>query len=658
MPTPTPVPTPTPTPIPSVSLDRFTNGPWLEQESPGLARQISQFLWLQDDISDAESNAVQSLLYIAVTSIPIATAIASFEWVQDGITDTDASALDWINNFSNGEVAAAVVSLGWVRDSVDDLEVKAIEELSYIDYDDAATAAAVVSLGWVQDGITDTDASAIDWINNFSNVAVAAAVVALGWVRDGVDDLEVTAIEELSYIANSDAAAGSRIVHMPFLNAIDPPDMAALSSLSSLAAFNPDTFETVMRHPSIGDGITDDEARIVAMLDGVADTNPSLISVLLNPLQIQIERRTVALPLTGDVELFILRTSTGAARSMDLLEHSVRNAEAYMAEPLPTRYVGLLFEDAVIGGFAGTNFATHMAILPEYDVDDGSHEAGYAGSLIAHEVAHYYWRDNADWVDEGASEFMASISENRRTSQPVNVTNYPCAYASSIAQLEQLSIARGDIEFICNYSLGERLFVDLYRTLGAARFRTGFLELYAASQVEDDADDLDGTSVGVEHVRAAFSSETGAEEVTVARWYDGSGPYDLSDLDISLVDPSLPGINGSIDAAYVTTSARGPAVSTFSASSVAGWVYLMLEYSYNVAGRPHVVPLEIVEYYEDGFEFDRRSETITAESQYIGGWQWSSVGVSPSEKWAPGRYYVYVYANGTKVAEVEYEVTP
>ena len=70
------------------------------------------------------------------------------------------------------------------------------------------------------------------------------------------------------------------------------------------------------------------------------------------------------------------------------------------------------------------------------------------------------------------------------------------------------------------------------------------------------------------------------------------------------------------------------------------------------------MPLEIVEYFEDGFEFRRRSGKLTAEDRYIGGTSWWSVGLPPSRKWYPGRYWVYVYAGERKVAEVQYEVTP
>ena len=236
-------------------------------------------------------------------------------------------------------------------------------------------------------------------------------------------------------------------------------------------------------------------------------TSPSLIDILLDPSRVLLERRIITLPLAGDVVLSIVRTGPGAARSMDLLEHAVRSVEEYMDAPFPTSYVGLLYENAVFGSNAGTNFGTHIAILPEYDVDDGSHEAEFAGSAIAHEVTHYYWSGNADWVDEGAADLMASIVEGARTGRPVGVTNPPCAYARTIAELESLGISRVDVEFGFNYSLGERLFVDLRRTLGDERFRQGFRALYLASELEDAADDRRGTSVGIEHIREAFRSD-------------------------------------------------------------------------------------------------------------------------------------------------------
>ena len=442
---------------------------------------------------------------------------------------------------------------------------------------------------------------------------------------------------------------------MPFVETIEPPDISAKASLSRLAASERNIFDRVMSHAALRDGISDDLAPIVATLRGVARTNVGLIDILLDPDRVSLERRTVTLPLAGDVVLAIIRTAPGAARSMDLLEHAVREVERFMGASLPTNYVGLLYEDAVHGSFAGTNFGTHIAILPKYDIDDGSHEAASAGSTVAHEVAHYYWSGNADWVDEGAADLMASIVDGARTGRPAEVTNAPCAYAPNIADLEGLGVSLDDVEFWCNYSLGERLFGDLYRTLGHESFRQGFRALYLASEMNDDDP---GTSVGIEHVRQAFRSDDGAERAVIARWYDGTEAYDLSQLDDSPVDPSLPSINGRIDEAYIVTETDGPPVSTFSAQDVGDWVYLTLTHSYSVSGGPREVRLEVVEYFEDGFEFGRHTGKLTAEPGYIGGTHWFSVGPSPSRKWAPGRYFVYVYVEGRKVAEVAYEVLP
>ena len=623
-PTPTATASPTHTAA-SFSLRDFTNGRWLEQQDPQLASSIQELRWTQDGVDGKESKAIQDLLYIAVLSRPIASSIVSLGWVQDDIDDVEARAIGWMNNIGSADVASSVVSLSWVQDGIDAVEAEAIESVSYISYADSEVASSVVSLGWMQDGI---------------------------------DALEAKTIEELSYMTNRDAEAALRIVGMPFLETIEPPDNSAIVSLRRLAASRPETLANAMSHPSLRGGISNDWAHVVATLHSVAGTNPGLIDILLDPARVSLERRAITLPLAGDVVLAIVRTGPGAPRSMDLLEHSVRGAEELMGTPLPTSYVGLLFENAVFGSNAGTNFGTHIAVRPKYDIDDGSHEATFAGSGIAHEVAHYYWSGNQDWIDEGAADFMASVIEGARTGRHVGVTNPPCGHASSISELQGLGVSRGDASFRCNYSLGERLFVDMHRTMGEERFQQGFRALYLASEVEDDADNLRGTSMGVEHIREAFRSDDGAESAVIARWYDGTGAHDLSRLDTTPVDSSLSSINGRIDEAHVSMRTDSPAESTFSSHDVTGWVYLTLKYSYSVSGGQREVPLEIVEYYEDGFEFNRRSGDLTAQPGYAGGTSWFSVGSPPSQKWAPGRYWLYVYAGDRKVAEVQYEVTP
>ena len=530
----------------------------------------------------------------------------------------------------------------------------------WLEQQDPDLALAIKNLVWAQDGINIAEYKAIQGIlyAAVGSRPTASSLISRNWVQDGIDGAEAELITHFAYLVRTDSSTALRILRMPFLKTIEPPDASAMEALSMLAVSDTETFRDVLSHPALTDGISNDLAPIVATLHGVAGTNPALIEVLLDPNRVVLELRTITLPLSGEVVLTIIRTGPGATRSMDLLESAVRGAEEATDAPLPTNYVGLLFENAVSGSSAGTNFGTHIAIRPEFDDEDDTGKAVYAGLGIAHEVAHYYWYGNADWIDEGAADFVATIIETARTGRPLVVGRPPCAYAGSISELESLEFERGDAEFQCNYSLGLRLFMDLHRTLGAERFRQGFRELYLASKAERDAHDYPTTSLGIGQVKEAFRSDDGAAEIVIARWYDNTEPYDLSNVDRSQADPSLPSINGRIEEAYLTAGEDGPRVSSFSTQGAGDWLVLSVEYSHSLSGGPYEIPIEILEYYEDGFALHRESGALTAEPGYIEGTMRLWVGMAPSRKWAPGHYAVFVYAGGRRVAEVYYEVTP
>ena len=550
----------------------------------------------------------------------------------------------------------------WVIDGLDARESAVIQDLLYIAVTSRPAVSSIVGLDWVRDGIEDVELQAIDWLNNFDD-AEAAAVVGLGWMQDGIEELEVKAIEELSYLSRKNEGQASRIVDMPFLETLEPPDVSALESLVDMAWFRQADYQRVLSHSTLSDGITDDWAKIVATLYGVSKNNSPLLDKLLDPAQVSLEERTIDLPLAGETHLAIIRTAPGAERSMNLLEHAVRHAEEFMEVTFPTGYVGWLFGDAVTTSFGGTNFGTHIATLSKYDSAD-TDESEHTASHIAHEVAHYYWSGNAKWINEGASDFMASASENARTGQPVKVTNAPCGYVRTIAELENLGVTSedgADSAFTCNYALGERLFLDLYRSLDEDSFREGLRDLYLLSQVEDEDEMQDDTEVGIEHVKTAFKESEGTEtpiiDVIAARWYDGTEPFDASALDTGPADPRFRTIDGRIHTAYLSATQEGTPLTSISANAVEDWLWLFLRWDKSVGSNTEV-PLELVHYYEDGFEFIRSSVTFTAYGYSTGNSWWLPVGQSPTEPWAPGKYRLHVYNEGRKLVELEYEVTP
>ena len=188
---------------------------------------------------------------------------------------------------------------------------------------------------------------------------------------------------------------------------------------------------------------------------------------------------------------------------------------------------------------------------------------------------------------------MASTSENARTGGPIEVTNDPCGYARTIAELETLDPARiGESEYTCNYALGERLFVDLYRSLDEDSFREGLRDLYLLSQVEEEVEMQEETEVGIEQVRTAFKGDEDEDgsivETIAARWYDGTQPYAPSAHDTGLTNPILSTINGRIHTAYLSATQEGTPLSSISAEAVDDYLWLLLRWDYNVGSDTEV----------------------------------------------------------------------
>lgn len=366
------------------------------------------------------------------------------------------------------------------------------------------------------------------------------------------------------------------------------------------------------------------------------------------------------------MQLTIQRSQPGAARSMDLLEHSARTIEEFMGEEFPVRYVGILFKKGAHAaeGSAGANFGHVITQIPKYDVDDGSRAADFLPRLTAHEIAHYYWRGNEDWIDEGAATFMEFIVENARTGAPLVADHVPCEPFANLGELDRANPRHPSdggprSEFLCNYSLGERLFLDLYRTLGREQFRQGFRHLYLA---------VKNRSVygGIEELETAFKKDAPPEVVSavdtvINRWYHGAEPYDLSHLDTAPVDPSLPSINGRIESANIILDPDKPdesITSSISVDQVDEGVYLWLDWTFPRTKNPKNITLWYAEYYEDGFMFEPNRDIFAWEPGWDGGWSYAWVWPPASDSARPGRYGVMVYDGERKVAQVEYQIVP
>ena len=345
----------------------------------------------------------------------------------------------------------------------------------------------------------------------------------LPWIDDGLLYSEWRAARGLVYVAVYGPDYFPKLMEHSWV--AEGRNKPAMESLGWLARGYPEAYQQVISQPEFRDGMTDQEASVVTTLRDAARYNPELLTELLDQERVELEERTIELPLTGQVLLTIIRTRPGVSATMDLLENAVRKVEEYMSLPLLRSQVIYLFEEAVRTGFGGHNAGTHMTSGLKYDSE--SYSPDRALLHLTHEVAHYYWRSGEPWINEGGAEFITAVQDSAITGWPIGYQNGSCAYFDSIAELEAFDLPDERIpEHSCNYSLGERVFHDLYKVLGEDTFQTGFRRLYLLRLADDPNDDCDGTDLGLCHVEAAFkagSSEEDAEKVdqVIACWYHG-----------------------------------------------------------------------------------------------------------------------------------------
>ena len=486
--------------------------------------------WVIDGVDGPEKAAIQRIENVGYDLPAFAAEIVELPWLADDVTQPESEAVEifWeTSDLLDLALAKRLIALSWVADDVTQTEAGLLSDLRYMARDDITLAARLVDSSWLANGLDEFELTTIErlaWIAD-QDVELAKAIAYKPWLGEiSLSNAAARAVNSLYYINYEDTALAKAIAAMPFLDTLEPTDAAALESLSWLAYTEIFALREVLAHPTLEGGITDEWAPVVALMDAVNEAAPAFLRPLLDPEQATVERRSITLPHSGATDLAIIRTAPGALPSMDLLEHSVGSVEKFMGTALPTNYVGLLFGTAVLGYSGGTNYGAYFVMLPKYDADDGSDAADYAGHLMAHEVAHYYWRGNPNWLDEGLAELLAAVSENERTGAAVSIDYTYCPAGDNIALLERLDAAGVIYDYRCNYALGGQFFLELYITLGGDAFRQGLRNLYLASLVEDYADEFDGSPVGIRQIQDAFQSDASVVNPIIDKWYHGTAP--------------------------------------------------------------------------------------------------------------------------------------
>ena len=481
---------------------------------------------------------------------------------------------------------------------------------------------------------------------------LARSIGTLPWIEDGIGaGAEFNAARGVVLLAEAEYLAS--LLEEPWV--AEGKNYAALESLWKLQINRPEKLARILSHPTISDGINDQEAKVIAVISPGSATD--LPERLLDPARGTLEERTITLPLAGETDISIIRSGPGTDHAMDSLEHAVRSIEEFMGLPFPRRQVIYLIDLLdVIPSRPGNHLGTHVVLW----IDEQVLPKESMADLVAHETSHYYWGygGGTDWANEGAATFLESIVKN----VPHGPLDHPpCPLARSITELEALQreLSNPWEARYCHYRLGERLFRDLYRNMDDTTFRLAFrrLFLHTVFSVRDDCSDDWLTDC---HVKEAFTAYVPEEEGAsinnvVDRWYDGTEPYDLSYIEDIPVNPEIAAISGRIDRAYLSLSRSGSPVSAVTLEPNRNPVlYLNLDYSYRNSSGLESLPLEIVHYFEDGFDFQRIRVELPVPANNTQRIQ----DIWIHQENTLGRYWVNVYLAEQKIAETTYEILP
>ena len=495
-----------------------------------LADVIEGFPWLADGVTEDEQRAASRLREILRQAPAIAETLLAFPWLADGVTEHESWAILQLENIVREDptVAATLLSFPWLADGVTREERDATYYLRVILRGDPAVAETLLGYPWLADGVTKNEEQTLRGLSvpyRLDRYGLSA-LNTKPWFKDGLSDEELTLIGYLISIANRDADAAAALVTMPFLESVEIRDTLALRSLSRIAIGDVSDFRELMSHSKIKDGITDEETKVVAVLGGKTYRYaPGSAQVLLSDTGVYIEERLVELPHTGEMLLAVIRVEDKVTPSMDNFEHAVRSIEEFMGVPYPINYLALLFYDMQPKG--AYNNHTNLLMHPDRDLVDGP---DWHAGVIAHEVAHWYWRNEGGsseyriWITEGSADLLRIISQHERIGRPLEPIGRPCRYFDKISELEKANLARSNPATECENSLGQGLLLDLYFALGDETFRQAFRALYLKSEQDYPGDGCGSMRLNICRLEAAFKDGASGEVVAkvdeiIDRWY-------------------------------------------------------------------------------------------------------------------------------------------
>ncbi len=310
----------------------------------------------------------------------------------------------------------------------------------------------IIELSWVSDGLDGIERVAIDDLLYIAVVdpKLTHELLTRHWLRDGIDATEAAVLEEYYFVSQDDVSVAELLISMPFMSSVEAADLHALAAINDIVRERHAaslTGSQVFRA-----GITDEWTPVIAAAGAVntADT----LREYLDVLAVTVEEEVYT--IHGEPMTITIVHPSGSIALQDPISdafEAVIAVEIIMQLPLPKRHVVIVFDSRAVSVDAfGTNHGYAISIEDEDPLGGPS----TLRSALYHELAHYWWRGNVNWIDEGIADtiattvslFVGDVLESRPNRRQECTTQN----VSSLGHTRQ-----SDEQFHCNYYLGEKL---------------------------------------------------------------------------------------------------------------------------------------------------------------------------------------------------------
>ncbi len=278
---------------------------------PPQPAELDELPWEADGLTDIEQVVQGSLQEISKTAPGTAVRLADLPWMADEVTLEERIAVPAIEKIAASDrgVSRAIVDLPWVGDDVEGEEIIALELLVVIAEEDPAIALALAESPILSDEVTleaQFTLLTIGYITR-EDPALAREIAESPQIADGISGNELGAftgsadyyLERLrresptvadilkdypwasSDTSRSQTGPRGGLLARPAFQVSNTPEELAKALLYFFAQRDPTLAEQVASLAWLADGVTAQEARVLANLDRLASRDLPLAGTLL-----------------------------------------------------------------------------------------------------------------------------------------------------------------------------------------------------------------------------------------------------------------------------------------------------------------------------------------------------------------------------------------